>query len=344
MTKILPLIPAIALAACVDDSAGSSSTTATSCTIADVVVASGASPVGRPCVVCDPVKSTAAYSAKASGALCDDGDAATTVDACDGAGTCVGKNSTGTGGSGGGAGGATQPAGTLVTKTLGGVPFAFSYIPAGTFTMGSPESDAESTPDERPQHAVTLTKAFLLSRTETTQEQALAVMGTNPSAFTGEPRRPVDSVSWSDAVAFCDRLSLLEGVAVGTYGLPTEAQWEFAARAGTTTARYGTTDELAWFASNSSASTQAVAGKAPNGWQLYDMLGNVAEWTADLSGAYDAAAATDPTGPAWAAENRVVRGGSWRLGAFASRAGQRSAEAPAGRATDLGFRPRRSLP
>jgi formylglycine-generating enzyme required for sulfatase activity len=255
---------------------------------------------------------------------------------------------------------AQQASGSLVTKTLAGQTFEFSYIAAGTFTMGSPDTDMESYGQEKLQHAVTLTKSFLLQRTETTQAQYQAVIGSNPSSFKGSsypdaPNRPVESVSWNDAVAYCDKLSQLEGVSTGTYGLPTEAQWEYAARAGTTSPRYGTLDSIAWYYGNSSVGgtyqTHAVKGKQANAWNLYDMLGNVGEWTSDWwdnswngSSSYWAATpVTDPTGAA-SGSARVYRGGGWDNDASGSRAAYRYRIDPGGTSYDLGFRPRRSLP
>jgi formylglycine-generating enzyme required for sulfatase activity len=212
-----------------------------------------------------------------------------------------------------------RSAGELVTKNLAGVTLEFSYIPAGTFTMGSPASDAEARAVERPQHQVTLTRPFLLLRNEVTQAQYQAVVGSNPSYFTGDASRPVERVSWYDAVAFCTGLEQREGVPAGTYGLPTEAQWEYAARAGTTTPRYGNLDEIGWYSVNSGNTTRPVWQKRANAWQLYDMLGNVLEWTADWYGDYTSSAQTNPTGPA-SGSVRVVRGGSWGLDARYARA------------------------
>jgi formylglycine-generating enzyme required for sulfatase activity len=176
--------------------------------------------------------------------------------------------------------------------------FEFSYIPAGTFSMGASTTDSESTSFERPVHSVTLTDAFLLQRTETTQAQYMAITGSNPSFFKGSKyadaaSRPVEWVTWSDAIAYCEKLSQLEGVVTGTYGIPTEAQWEYAARAGTTGPRYGTLDTIAWYGSNSSSQTHPVMGKPANAWNLFDMIGNVFEWTADWSGPYSDSAAID---------------------------------------------------
>jgi formylglycine-generating enzyme required for sulfatase activity len=229
-------------------------------------------------------------------------------------------------------------------KTLAGQTFEFSCIAAGTFQMGTSGSGL----DENPQHSVTLTKAFLLQRTETTQAQYQAVIGSNPSYFQGSSYadaagRPVEQVSWTNAVAYCDKLSQLEGVATGTYGLPTEAQWEYAARAGTTGSTYGSLADIAWYWNNSGNTTHVVKGKQANAWNLYDMLGNVWEWTGDWHGNYPQSPVTDPTGAA-SGSDRVFRGGSWTFFAEYSRAAVRNKLYPGGTSSNLGFRPRRSLP
>jgi cysteine-rich repeat protein len=268
-------------------------------------------------------------------ALTADGDVfGCTVSAADGTSTVAGHASTTV---------REVFAGMLVTKTLGGISFEFSYIPAGSFTMGSPTSDTESASDERPQFLVTFTRPFLLLRHEVTQAQYQALMGSNPSCFTGNSSRPVERVSWDDAMAFCAKLDQLEGVTSGTYGLPTEAQWEYAARAGSTAPRYGITDDVAWYSGNSGNGTMPVRQKLANAWALFDMLGNVWEWTADWYGGYAAVAQLDPTGPL-SGSVRIARGGSWENGPSDSRAGRRAVDGPAVRISRTGFRPSRLLP
>ncbi len=193
-----------------------------------------------------------------------------------------------------------------------GVKMEFVLIPAGTFTMGTRTGSPQDYEDEKPAHQVTLSKAFHLGKFEVTQEQWEAVMQSNPSKFKG-PRLPVENVSWDDAQTFLAKLGQKTGRKLS---LPTEAQWEYACRAGTTTTySFGDSDAslraYGWFADNSEGSTHPVGEKSPNQWGLYDMLGNVCEWCADwYSVPYPNGAVTDPEGPAsgtW----RVIRGGAW---------------------------------
>jgi Sulfatase-modifying factor enzyme 1/Lectin C-type domain len=143
-------------------------------------------------------------------------------------------------------------------------------VPGGTFMMGCSTGDTECSADERPAHQVTLTNAFYMGRTEVTQAQWLAKMGSNPSAFGGQPNNPVESVSWNMTQGFNTATGLR---------LPTEAEWEFACRAVTTTSRYGAVNDIAWYNQNwTNYGTQTVAGKFPNALGLYDTLGNVWEW------------------------------------------------------------------
>lgn len=195
---------------------------------------------------------------------------------------------------------------TTFTNSIG---MEFVLIPAGTFKMGSESGD----PDERPVHHVTLSRAFYLGKYEVTQGQWQAVMGTNPSLFQGDPMRPVDQVSWDDAQAFISKLNAMEGVQL--YRLPTEAEWEYAARAGTTTVYSFGNDprqlgNYAWYRANSERRTHPVGQKWPNAWGLYDMLGNVWEWVQDWEGRYQAGAVTDPQGPA-SGTYRMRRGCGW---------------------------------
>ena len=181
-------------------------------------------------------------------------------------------------------------------------------LPAGTFTMGSPPGAPMRQEEERPRR-VTLTMAFRIAATEITQRQWLALMPQNRSPQQGDDL-PVTSVSWREAQAFCLKLSQKEGA---SYRLPTEAEWEYACRAGDDSP--GKAAELAavaWYADNSEEATRPVGSKRPNAWGLHDMLGNVAEWTLDVYGPYPRVEEDkDPTGPA-TGSTRAVRGGSWR--------------------------------
>lgn len=200
-----------------------------------------------------------------------------------------------------------------LTLKVGPTEMAFVLIPAGTFTMGSPEATGDA--DESPQHPVTISTAFYLGRYEVTQEQWQAVMGTNPSQFKG-PRRPVDSVSWNECQRFLQKLRQLTRRELA---LPTEAQWEYASRAGTDTAwSFGRNadaiDAYAWWADNSEAMTHPVGEKRPNAFGLYDTIGNVSEWTADwyTKHAYPDHAVSDPARPGPIEKSSpVCRGGAW---------------------------------
>jgi WD40 repeat protein len=219
-------------------------------------------------------------------------------------------------------------------------------VPAGEFTMGSPRTESYRGDDET-QHRVTLTKPFYLGVTEVTQEQYQKVMGTNPSHFKG-PQNPVETVFWADAVEFCRKLSAMpaEKTAGHLYRLPTEAEWEYACRSGTTTA-YGFGDDASrlgdygWFDGNPA---HRVGEKKPNAWGLYDMHGNVWEWCQDWYGAYPSGSATDPTGARGGSFRviRVIRGGSWISSARVCRSADRSRDAPGYRSSGLGFRVLRS--
>ncbi|TVS20887.1 MAG: formylglycine-generating enzyme family protein [Planctomycetaceae bacterium] len=164
-------------------------------------------------------------------------------------------------------------------------------------------------------------------------------MGNNPSHFKGDLNRPVESISWNDAKEFADQFSQRYGVGAR---LPTEAEWEYACRAGTRTQySFGNNQsqlsEYAWFSGNSNRSTQRVRRKKPNPWGLYDMHGNVWEWVADWYGGYEAGAVTDPTGPR-TGSSRVLRGGSWNLSPRYLRSASRSRVSPGFRGSNLGVR------
>ncbi|MCA8989873.1 MAG: formylglycine-generating enzyme family protein, partial [Planctomycetaceae bacterium] len=188
----------------------------------------------------------------------------------------------------------------------------FKLLPGGVFTMGSDSGNS----DESPTHQVTLTKPFEIGVYEVTQEQFQIVMGTNPSKFEGD-KNPVEMVSRNAAVRFCQKLSAMpaEKVAGFVYRLPTEAEWEYACRAGSWTSySFGNDesklDDYAWYNKNSKNSTHPVGQKMPNDWGLYDMHGNVFEWCQDWYDNYFQRDVTDPMGPSEGG-HWVRRGGSW---------------------------------
>ena len=227
----------------------------------------------------------------------------------------------------------TTPAETASVNSIG-----MNLIPAGSFTMGS------SAFDNNPPHRVTLTEPFYLGVYEVTQEQYERVMGTNPSAFKGA-QNPVESVSWEDAVEFCRKLSALpeEKAAGHVYRLPREAEWEYACRAGTTTAYSFGDDEnqlgvYAWYNKNSGKTTHPVGQGKPNAWGLYDMHGNVWEWCQDW---YDDLPSGNATGPS-TGSGRVLRGGSWYDDSGDCRSADRLKLTPDIRFNFLGFRVLRS--
>ncbi len=197
-------------------------------------------------------------------------------------------------------------------------PEGMVWLPPGSFLMGSPISDPDFIADEGPQTEVRLTQGFFLGRKEVSQGEYLALMGTNPATFKGEVSRPVETVSWSEAADYCARLTQREQAAgripaSWRYRLPTEAEWEYAARAGGAD-RFGFSearaDEFAWQGANSLERTHPAGGQRPSAWGLYDLAGNVAEWCADAYGDYSGAAVVDPPG-ATKGQARVVRGGSY---------------------------------
>jgi formylglycine-generating enzyme required for sulfatase activity len=208
--------------------------------------------------------------------------------------------------------------------------------------MGSPETERDRKPNEVPQHEVTITTPFYMGKYEVTQEQWDAVMAStlpNPSQFRG-PKYPVQRVTWGRSVEFCEKLGRTTGRSVR---LPTEAEWEYACRAGTRTAfsfgdAYALTDAYAWFGDNAEQTAHPVGEKKPNPWGLYDMHGNVWEWCQDWHvDRYEAAAAADPQGPL-SGTHRVLRGGSWLTGADGCRSAHRDPFNPNFRSANRGFR------
>ncbi len=234
-----------------------------------------------------------------------------------------------------------------ITNSIG---IKLVLIPKGTFTMGSPMEEEGAHHDER-QHQVTISKEYYLGVTEVTQGQYEKVMGINPSYFQKRVLRnsdssmyPVEQVSWKDAVEFCKRLTELpeEKQAGRIYRLPTEAEWEYACRAGSETAySFGASSpslgDYAWFVENSISQTNPVGVKKPNSMGLYDMHGNVWEWCSDWLGEYPNGVVSDPNGPK-DGSLRVNRGGSWFDEAALCRSANRSGFEPSLRFDLFGFR------
>ena len=233
----------------------------------------------------------------------------------------------------------------------GGVKLEMVLIPAGEFLMGSPDSDNNARSNEKPQHRVRITKPFCVGKYLVTQEQWEAVMGNNPSLGVKGPKNPVETVTWNDCQKFLEKLNTKIGTQRGKFVLPTEAQWEYACRAGSTAhycfgddeARLG---EYAWYSDNSGRETHPVGEKKPNAWGLYDIHGNVWEWCQDWydGGYYAKSPADDPTGPAAGSiadhvgPNRVIRGGSRHLDGGDCRSASRINGAPWQPASFLGLR------
>ncbi|MBW7872831.1 MAG: formylglycine-generating enzyme family protein [Ignavibacteria bacterium] len=230
------------------------------------------------------------------------------------------------------------------------------FVQGGTFTMGcTSEQGNDCYSDEKPSHQVTLSD-FYIGKYEVTQELWESVMGSNPSYFKGS-KRPVESVSWYEAVEFCNRLSDKEGLQraysgsganitcdfnANGYRLPTEAEWEYAARGGKQTKNYkysgsDNTGAVAWYDGNSGDKTHAVGLKQPNEIGIYDMSGNVWEWCWDWYGDYTSPSQTNPKGPS-SGEYRVLRGGGWIIYARYCRVALRVSGMPDGRSSSNGFR------
>jgi len=243
----------------------------------------------------------------------------------------------------------TAALGSPTEITISGIELV--WCPPGTFLMGSPVEELGRAEDET-QHPVTLIRGFWIAKYPVTQVQYRAVMKTNPSHFKGA-RRPVECVTWDDAMAWCRKMN---GIAADApagceWGLPSEAQWEYACRAGTTTPfsfgfelngreancdgnyPHGTTTK-----GPNLGGTCEVGSYGPNPWGLHDMHGNVWEWCRDWYRDYPSSAVTDPLGPPHGG-TRIERGGCWAHGAWSCRAAIRCADEPDARNYDLGFRP-----
>jgi formylglycine-generating enzyme required for sulfatase activity len=253
-------------------------------------------------------------------------------------------------GVGAGASAVARPTGDTVVDLGSGVRIEMVVVPAGTFDMGSNSGDA----DEKPVHRVTISKAYLMGKYEVTQGQWKAVMGKNPSHFTGNDELPVEQVSWDECQEYIRRLNAKTGM---QFRLPTEAEWEYACRAGSTGDWAGSLDSMGWYYENAGRSrlsdsswsaesmtnngnqTHPVGQKQPNGWGLFDMHGNVWEWCQDWydENYYGRSPGTDPAG-AVEGSNRVFRGGCWFDTAARCRSANLNRYTPASRGYDLGFR------
>jgi len=226
------------------------------------------------------------------------------------------------------------------------------WIEPGTFLMGSPVDEPDRRAHLEQQHQVTLARGFWLGKNEVTQKQWQSVMGDNPAKIKGD-NNPVEQVSWLECVVFCNALSEKEGLtpayhvlgdtvtwdqATDGYRLPTEAEWEYACRAGTTGPRAGDLDDTAIYAKNSGRKTRPVGGREPNPWGLHDMYGNVWEWCWDkFGGNYGPDPVTDPTGPEGDL-HRIQRGGSWHRNPRDCRSASRNTDHEGTRRNGLGFR------
>ena len=225
------------------------------------------------------------------------------------------------------------------TFTVNGVSFTMIRVDGGTFMMGaSKDQDSDADVDESPVHEVTLS-TFMMGETEVTQALWQAVMGSNPSKFTGDPSRPVEWVSWKDCQEFLKKLNALTGK---TFRLPTEAEWEYAARGGSKSRKTkysGGSDigSVAWYDGNSGGKTHPVKGKAPNELGIYDMSGNVLEWCSDRYDKYSSSSQTNPKG-ASSGSFRVFRGGSWFINSRHCRSSDRYGSTPGYRYCSLGLR------
>jgi formylglycine-generating enzyme required for sulfatase activity len=234
-------------------------------------------------------------------------------------------------------GGETNPAlPKLVTVKLGeNVMMDLVLVPAGSFMMGSDGFEE----DEKPVHKVNISRPFYMGKYEVTQEQWTALIHDNPTKFVG-PQRPVENLKWEDCQKFLEVLSARYPGC--TFTLPTEAQWEYACRAGSTTefcfgSDEGEMGEYAWYVKNSENTTHPVGQKHANAWGLYDMHGNAYEWCQDWDGPYAGSEPTDPRGPA-SGTKRIMRGGSWRTGAKVCRSANRPWTAPPHPPYKAGFR------
>lgn len=229
-----------------------------------------------------------------------------------------------------------KPVAPVVAQPNAGTPWRspqgvdFVYVPTGSFDMGSNDGD----PDEKPQHRVTISQGFYLGKTEVTQAQWKAVMGVYPSKFKGD-NLPVENVSWDDVTDFIGKLNTQNRGVV--YRLPTEAEWEYACRAGTKEPIAGELEAMAWFGEGDGGTTHPVGQKQPNAWGLSDIYGNVGEWVQDWYGSYRGEAQTDPNGTS-SGPGRVLRGSSFNSPTSRLRSTLRGFNTPDSHFSHYGFR------
>jgi len=240
-----------------------------------------------------------------------------------------------------------EPDDPAVTFNVNGVSFTMRAIEGGTFNMGATSEQGTDAYDwEKPVHEVTLSNYFI-GQTEVTQELWIAVMGSNPSYYNTAPELPVERVTWNDCQTFISKLNEMTGK---SFRLPTEAEWEFAARGGNLSRgyKYAGGDDInamGWYWGNipshyggtTGYGTQPVATKLPNELGLFDMTGNVWEWCQDWYGNYSSAAQEDPTGPSWGSY-RIFRGGSWSRSAESCRVSYRNFNYPSSSDDSMGLR------
>jgi formylglycine-generating enzyme required for sulfatase activity len=237
---------------------------------------------------------------------------------------------------------------SVLPQIINSLGMRFIYLEPGTFIMGSPQEEKGRKPDEV-QHSVTLTKGFYLQSTEVTIKQWRKLMGSDPIDFTDDCVEdcPVNHISWDDSIAFIKKLNAKEGL--NKYRLPTEAEWEYACRAKSTTAFEAgdnietecvsdpAADKIAWYCANTKGQPKPVGTKPPNKWGLHDMNGNVYEWCSDWYGAYPSGPLTDPKGPA-TGKTKVFRGGAFMYLVWHARSAHRRHHATHFRNRYTGFR------
>lgn len=227
-----------------------------------------------------------------------------------------------------------------LTLTIGDdVPLSFCWIPSGSFLVGSPNTEEGHEESESPQHRVVIARGFRMSCTPVTRDQWEAVVGL-PPVTPAQASHPVTEVSWDDVQRFLARLSQV--LARGSVRLPTEAEWEYACRAGSS-GRYASgdseadLDRMGWYAANSGGATHPVREKAPNAWGLHDIHGNVFEWCQDWDGPYAPSEQTDPSGPP-SGDKRILRGGCFKCPPPYCRSANRYSAPPDRRGRNFSFR------